>query len=143
MVRILFFCPSNGARSQLAEGIARQMLGVGHEVRSAGRSASHVSLLAVRALKETGIDISTQTSKTLNELPHTFLEKLNWVISLSDEGLDFEKISHAQHIVWPLVDPSEKRSSVEEQLQRFREVRDSLASRLEEFILEVKSRQIE
>ena len=38
--RILFLCVANSARSQMAEGLARAMLGEGHEVASAGAQPS-------------------------------------------------------------------------------------------------------
>ena len=55
---ILFLCVANSARSQMAEGIARALVGDRLRVQSAGSAPSRLNPLAVRALEEIGIDIS-------------------------------------------------------------------------------------
>lgn len=125
--------------SQLAEGLARELLGPGHDVRSAGRQPSHVSLLAVRAMKEQGIHIETHVSKGVEQLSAKFLSEVDYAISLGDEELAPESIPTERRRHWPMIDPAQERSSVEDQLERFRQARDSLSSRLEEFALEIKS----
>src|SRR6266567_7998271 len=64
--RILFICTHNSARSQMAEGLLRQLAGDRFEVFSAGTEATHVRPLAIKAMAELGIDISQQQSKTLD-----------------------------------------------------------------------------
>ena len=56
MKRVLFLCVANSARSQMAEGLARQILGAGVEVTSAGSLPSKVNPYAVEALAEIGIE---------------------------------------------------------------------------------------
>ena len=63
-MRILFLCVANSARSQMAEGLARALLGQEVEVLSAGSAPSRLNPQAVNALKEIGIDISHQRSKS-------------------------------------------------------------------------------
>jgi len=62
--RILFVCTGNSARSQMAEGWARQLVGDRFEIYSAGTAPRGVNPLAVEVMKEKGIDISHQRSKS-------------------------------------------------------------------------------
>ena len=64
-VRVLFLCTHNSARSQMAEGFLRAFGGGRYEVASAGTEATHVRPEAITTMAELGIDISGQTSKTL------------------------------------------------------------------------------
>lgn len=60
-MRILFVCSGNTCRSPIAAGLARQCLGPGFEIRSAGiyaRDRDTVNKKAVQVLSEKGIDIS-------------------------------------------------------------------------------------
>jgi protein-tyrosine-phosphatase len=64
--RVLFLCTHNSARSQMAEGMLRAYGAGRFEAFSAGTEATHVRPLAVRAMAELRIDISSQESKTLD-----------------------------------------------------------------------------
>jgi arsenate reductase len=62
MKRILFLCVANSARSQMAEGLARDLLGSRVEVLSAGSQPATVNPFAIAAMAEVGIDISSHRS---------------------------------------------------------------------------------
>ncbi len=64
--RVLFICTHNSARSQIAEGLLRQLGSDRFEVFSAGTEATFVRPLAIKAMAELGIDISKQQSKKLD-----------------------------------------------------------------------------
>jgi arsenate reductase len=66
---ILFVCVENAGRSQMAEGFFnRKYAPKGYRAISAGtRPASQINPLAVQAMKEVGIDISSQKSKIITE----------------------------------------------------------------------------
>jgi arsenate reductase len=65
---ILFACVQNSNRSQMAEAFARLHGGEWIEVHSAGsRPAGQVNLQAIRFMKEVGYDLSTHTSKSIDE----------------------------------------------------------------------------
>jgi arsenate reductase len=66
--RVLFICTANAARSQMAEGLLRAKYGDRFEVFSAGTHPSRVSTRAIRVMKEIGIDISHQRSKSIDEI---------------------------------------------------------------------------
>ena len=65
---ILFLCVANSARSQMAEGLARAKFGERVRVQSAGSEPSHVNPLAIDALREVGIDISSHRSKSVDTI---------------------------------------------------------------------------
>ncbi|HEX5914656.1 MAG TPA: hypothetical protein VFY54_16155 [Rubrobacter sp.] len=55
--RVLFLCTHNSARSQMAEGLLRDLAGDRFEAFSAGTEATRVRPLAIRAMEEIGVDI--------------------------------------------------------------------------------------
>ena len=63
--RVLFLCTGNACRSQMAEGWARILLGERIDACSAGTDPHGLNPLAVRAMREAGVDISSHTSKTI------------------------------------------------------------------------------
>lgn len=67
-LRILFLCTGNSCRSQMAEGFARAMWPGRIEAHSAGTNPHGLNPLAVRAMREVGIDISGHASKRPEEL---------------------------------------------------------------------------
>jgi len=67
--RLLFLCTGNSCRSQMAEGWARHLFAQRFTVYSAGIEKHGLNPMAVRAMAEAGVDISTQTSRLIEELP--------------------------------------------------------------------------
>jgi arsenate reductase len=132
-MKILFMCVANSARSQLAEGIASHLFEDTIEVKSAGSQPSKVNPFAIRALAETGIDITTHFSKSVDDLSHGFLATLDCVITLCAEEVCPILVSKAKKLHWPLPDPAGKGGTEEDQFQRFCETRDAIARKLEAF----------
>src|SRR5437763_1106906 len=132
--RVLFICTHNSARSQMAEGLLRQLGGERFEVFSAGTEATQVRPLAIRAMAELGIDISRHESKTLDRYQG---EPFDEVITVCDTAAEacpvFPDASHRRH--WSLEDPSKATGSEAEQLAVYRRVRDELQSRIENELL--------
>lgn len=124
-MRVLFLCTHNSARSQMAEGLLRAQVGAGVEVASAGTSARGVHPLAVRAMAESGIDISSQRSKTVDELSGDF----DVVVTVCDTSCPIPP-RHRLLLRWKFPDPSAAGGTEEERLAVFRRVRDGIASRV-------------
>ena len=80
---VLFLCTHNSARSQMAEGLLRALLGEGYQALSAGVSPTIVDPDAIRAMDEIGIDISGQRSKGLEEVRET---KFDIVVTVCDNA---------------------------------------------------------
>jgi arsenate reductase len=128
--RVLFLCTHNSARSQMAEGLLRHAAGDRFEAHSAGTEATRVRPLAIEAMKELGIDISKQISKTLEPYED---QRLDYVITVCDEANEscpiFPNATHRLH--WSLPDPSKATGSEAEQLAVYRKVRDDLRARIQ------------
>jgi arsenate reductase len=125
--KILFLCVANSARSQMAEGLARKYLGDKALVQSAGSRPSRVNPLAIRALSEVGIDISRHRSKSVDEIDPSTVDT---VITLCAEEVCPVYLGKAERIHWPLPDPAGHDGTEDEQLQKFRDVRDEISRRL-------------
>jgi len=65
--RVLFLCIHNSARSQMAEGLLRAAAPDRFDVFSAGIEAGKLRPEAVEVMREVGIDISGQRSKSVDE----------------------------------------------------------------------------
>jgi len=66
--KILFLCTGNSCRSQMAEGFARHYFGDKFEIYSAGIEKHGMNQRAIKVMQESGVDITNQSSKTLEEL---------------------------------------------------------------------------
>ena len=133
MKRVLILCTGNSARSQMAEGLLRHFGGDKFEVESAGVISSFVRPLAIEAMREIGIDISSYHSKSVDEFKG---QKFDYVITVCDnakENCPFFPTG-TEHIHWSFDDPAATTGSQEEQLAVFRRVRDEISKQLREFI---------
>ena len=128
---LLFLCVANSARSQMAEGIARQLAGDRLRVQSAGSEPTRLNPLAAAALAEVGIDASGQRSKLVDEIDRTAVDT---VITLCAEEVCPVYLGAARRLHWPLPDPAGHAEGEEASLARFRAVRDELARRIEAFL---------
>jgi arsenate reductase (thioredoxin) len=133
--RVLFLCTHNSARSQMAEGLLRQLAGDRFEVMSAGTEATHIRPLAIRAMDEIGIDISGQESKTLDRYLD---EPFEYVITVCDDANEacpfFPGAANRLH--WSFEDPSRVEGSEEKRLAVFRSVRDRIRERIEDDLVD-------
>lgn len=127
--RVLFICTHNSARSQMAEGLLRHFGGDGFEVESAGTEETHVRPLAIRAMDQIGIDISGQSSKTLERFVDA---PWDYVITVCDQANESCPLfpGGAQRLHWSFEDPSAARGSEDDQLAVFRRVRDEILDRI-------------
>lgn len=129
MKRVMFVCKKNSARSQMAEGFAKH-LGAGKiEVTSSGLEKSSVRPEAIATMKDTGIDITEQTSNALSEFkPDDF----DIVISLCGCGVNLppEWVQREVFEDWQLDDPAE-------QPEIFPRVRDEVKARVETLIASI------
>lgn len=127
---VLFLCVANSARSQMAEGLARSLMGDDVRVQSAGSSPSRVNPFAVEALGELGIDPSGQSSKSVDTIDP---DSVDLVITLCAEEVCPVFLGHAKRLHWPLPDPDRKHEDLThaERLHHFRVARDEIKKRLE------------
>ncbi len=134
-VRVLFVCTHNAARSQMAEGLAREAGGARIVSRSAGTQRTRVHPLAVRAMDEIGVDLRDHTSKTVDELSGMGFDV---VVTVCDDAArscpEFPDCVDRRH--WPLRDPSSAVGTEVERLAAFRAARDELRERIDRLLAE-------
>lgn len=132
--RVLILCTGNSARSQMAEGLLRHDGGSRFEVFSAGVSPSSVRPEAVEAMREMGIDISGQRSKSVEEFAG---QAFDYVITVCDNAREQCPFFPAgtKRIHWSFDDPASAKGDRAARLAVFRRVRDEIRTRLDEFAL--------
>jgi arsenate reductase len=128
---VMFLCSQNSARSQMAEGLLRDMAGERFEIHSAGLEPGGVHPLAIRAMAEIDIDISHHESKAagdfLGRLP---VRHLAIVCGTAAELCPSSWPGVIERVVWPFDDPAAAEGSEEERLAVFRTVRDQIREQL-------------
>jgi len=131
--RVLVVCTHNSARSQMAEGLLRDVAGDRFEVHSAGTEATGVRPESIEVMAEIGIDISGQQSKTLQRY---LGQKWDYVVTVCDDANESCPVfpGTAQRLHWSFRDPSKVAGSAEERLEAFRSVRDEIAARIGAFV---------
>ena len=131
--RVLILCTGNSARSQMAEGLLRDLAGDRFEVASAGVSPTQVRPEAITAMREVGIDISHHRSKSVDEFAG---QKFDYVITVCDNAREqcpvFPDATRRVH--WSFDDPAAAAGDAEARLSVFRRVRDEIRARLGEFV---------
>ena len=129
---ILFMCVANSARSQIAEGWARALLGDRARVQSAGTRPAGVNPYAMEVMAEVGIDLGAQHSKSVDTIDPATVDT---VITLCAEEVCPVFLGQARRLHWPIPDPASQDPTLsrEQMLARFREARESVRVRMEAF----------
>ncbi len=123
---VLILCTGNSCRSHLAEGVLRAAAGDFLNVVSAGsKPAGYVHPLAVRAMREIGIDISAHRSKHMSEFLNGKVETVITVCGNADQACPIFPGQVNRHH-WPFEDPAHATGTDEEKMAVFRRVRDEI-----------------
>jgi len=133
---VLFVCTGNRARSQMAEGLLRHLAGERFEVHSAGILPSGLSQLSIDAMREIGIDISSQWSKSVDEFAG---QSFHYVITVCDSanGVCPTFPGGGKRLHWNVEDPSDIEARGVLLDAAFRIARDDLRARIGRFLVEV------
>lgn len=123
-LRVLFVCVENAGRSQMAEAFARRY-GKHIEAYSAGSKPSgKVNPIAVDVMRESGYDLTTHRSKSLDEVPQ---EGYDYVVTMGcGDACPF--ISATHRVDWQIADPKGK------SLDEVRRIRDTIAAHVAELL---------
>ncbi len=126
--RVLFLCIGNSCRSQIAEGLLRSLGGDRFEVHSAGIVQSVLRRETVDVMRELGIDISGQWSKTAETYAG---QDFDVVVATCDEAKEvcpmFPGAKRTIH--WSIADP------VGRGPEAYRAAREAIKARIEEELL--------
>lgn len=133
-VWVLFVCIQNSNRSQMAEAFARlHGAGVVEAFSAGSRPSGRINPKAIAAMQEKGVDLSTHTSKGLDEVPSSGWE---YVITMGcGDACPFVGAKHRED--WALPDPRDMESD------EFACVRDEIERRVLQLIGTVKDGQTE
>lgn len=131
--RVLFLCTGNSARSQMAEGLLRHLASDRFEVYSAGTHPVGLNPGAIEAMHDIGVDISQHRSKKMSEFLN---DPFDYVITVCDRAKDSCPLwPHAAKLIhWSFEDPAEAKGFPEKRQGSFRQVREEIRARIEEFI---------
>jgi arsenate reductase (thioredoxin) len=129
MKKVLFVCVHNSGRSQMAEAFFNHYASGKATAISAGiQPASHVDRTVVEAMKELGIDISSNRSKLLTP---EMMEGVDRAITM---GCGVEGVCPATFVPgedWHLEDPEGK------PIEKVREIRDEIEAKVKTLIQEI------
>lgn len=124
---ILFVCVENAGRSQIAEGFFRKYAPKGYKAISAGtKPVSQINPLAIQAMKEVGIDISSQKSKDITE--DMIRNSANIVNMGCMEKESCPTLFLYNLLDWNIEDPKEK------SIEKVRKIRDDIELRVKELV---------
>jgi arsenate reductase len=131
--RILFLCTGNSARSQMAEALLGLIAGDHFEAESAGTHPVGLNPITVESMLEIGVDVRNYRSTNLEEFVG---QSFNYVITVCDRAKEscpvFHNAVNIRH--WSFDDPAA--APLETRLEVFRRVRDEIATRLCQFLIE-------
>jgi arsenate reductase len=129
--RALFVCTGNRARSQMAEGLLRHIASDRFEVYSAGTLPSGMSELTVDAMREVGIDVSSQWSKHVDDFDG---QAFDYVITVCDTAKESCPVfPGGEQLHWSIEDPSDIEARGVPLVEAFRIAREELRKRIETF----------
>ena len=129
--KLLFLCTGNSCRSQMAEGLLRDMAGDRFDVYSAGTHPSKVHPMSTAVMAEDGIDISEHTSDFIDD----YLNKgIDIVITVCDsaESLCPSFPGDVERIRWSIDDPFQGWDIKNNKIDSYRETRDILKKNIKE-----------
>lgn len=127
--KILFLCTGNSCRSQMAEGFARLYLGNKYQIYSAGIEKHGMNPRAMQVMKEIGVSIDEQYSKTLEDLGTLDFDFVFTVCAHANENCPLFT-GKARVIHKGFEDPpklAQNKTNEEDILNCYRQVRDQMA----------------
>lgn len=130
--RILFLCTGNSARSQMAEALLRSIAGDHLEAESAGRHPTGLHPMTVEAMQEIGVDVRHCQSKHVEGFVGQYFTYVITVCDRAKESCPVFPAIHFRH--WSFEDPAA--APIESRGEVFRRVRDEIADRLCQFLIE-------
>ena len=123
---ILILCTGNSCRSHMAEGILKSVAGDILNVQSAGSDPTgYVHPLAIKALGEIGIDISSNTSKHMNEFLKQDVETVITVCGNANQACPVYP-GQVNRFHWPFDAPAKAKGSEKEIWKMFLKTRDEI-----------------
>ena len=135
--KVLFLCTGNSARSQMAEAFLKKYGGDKFEVFSAGFEPQGINPLTKTVMAEKGLDMSGQYSKGVQEyLGKMTVDYLITVCNKAEQDCPVAFPGVRQRLFWPFEDPAAHQGLDKEKLEKFRQIRDQIESRIKLWLQE-------
>jgi arsenate reductase len=138
MIRVLFICIHNSARSQMAETFLNELGNGKFIAESAGLEAGNLNPIAVKAMSEVGFDISKNKTKSVFDFFKQG-KRYEIVVKVCD-ALNGQRCpifpSTKVTLNWDLTDPSSLPGTPEQKLIAIRPIRDLIKIKVEKLINE-------
>ncbi len=132
-IRVLFLCVQNTSRSQMAEGLLRHMGGEHFVAHSAGIEATVIRPETIVVMRDIGIDVSAQYSKSLEKFINEAFDYVITVCSPATEACPY--FPNANHrLAWDFEDPAAVEGTASMRLAAYTLVRDEIALKIEEWL---------
>jgi arsenate reductase len=137
---VLFVCIHNSARSQMAEAFVNARYGDEFRAYSAGLESGSLNPVVVAAMKEVGIDIGGNATKTVSD-PQIRARDYDYVVTVCDEA-SAEACpiypTSGERLHWGFPDPSSFEGAFDDRVARTEVVRDAIAQRVDEWQRELR-----
>ncbi len=132
-LKVLFLSTGNATRSLIAEGFLRSLTGDRFDIVSVGIERSASSPLASEVMKEAGIDISGQKTKSVAQ---SLKEQFGRVITICDTTKERSPIFPfaLDVLYWNIVDPNTAGGLPDQKKEVFRRVRDEIQDKVKQFV---------
>jgi arsenate reductase len=134
--KVLFVCVHNSARSQMAEAFLKQMAPDRFDVESAGLEPGKLNPLAIEVMKEAGIDISQNKTKSVFDF-YKQGKQYDYVITVCDEsqsGACPVFPGKGERLHWGFADPAAFEGAYDEKLAKTRVVRDQIKQKIKDWL---------
>lgn len=141
---VLFLCSRNSARSQMAEALLRQLSGERFRISSAGLQPDVIHPLTLEVLQEVGADLDPLRAEGLETyLGQGRIDHAVVVCAQADRNCPGILPMCEERLYWPFPDPVREvvGETKEQQLQRFREVREAIRTRLQAWLASLPAEQ--
>ena len=127
---MLFVCVENAGRSQMAEGFFRRYAPRGYVTLSAGTKPSRdINPLAIKVMKEVGIDISNQKSK---DITGDMMRNSAKIVNMGCMDKSFCPTLFIPYLIdWRIEDPKGK------PIEKVREIRDDIDRKVRQLAAEL------
>lgn len=141
-VRVLFLCTHNSARSQMAEGLLRQLGRDKVEVFSAGSEPTSINPMATKVMSNRGIDLRTHRSKHLDEFSG---QTFDYVITVCDRIREVCPVfpGDPEQIHWSFPDPVAIEGNQQTKERAFEDTARELTNRIHYLLLMIDRRRKE
>jgi arsenate reductase len=131
---ILFLCSENSCHSQMAEGILRHFSGKNYNIYSAGINPKEIDKNTIKIMKEIGIDISKQKSKSIKKFKD---KNFDIIVTIYDtKDINYPSLwEQAKKLSWEFINPTEGLQYQQYLPEALRELRDKIKEKIQNYFV--------